>query len=55
MEANRAELRLIIEGLDLLRERLRDPDVTVDLQDEEYKTLVRLQDRAIASLEKFPY
>lgn len=54
MEATRAELKLILEGLDAVRQRLRE-DVTVDLAGEEYKTLVSLQDRVIAALEKLPY
>lgn len=49
-EFNRAELRLILEGLDVVRERMRE-DIGVDLGDEEYNQVVRLQDRIIEALE----
>ena len=52
MEANRTELKLILEGLDLLRSRMRDDD---ECDDGEYERLLSLQDRVIAALEKLPY
>lgn len=58
---NRSELKLILSGLHREREVLRDEilqDLPVDrniMEDEEYRTLVRLQDRIISQLEKMPY
>lgn len=51
---NRTELKLLIEGLDAVRKQMQD-DINVDLGGEEYRGLVRLQDRLIGSLEKLPY
>jgi hypothetical protein len=54
MMLNRKEIRHILEGLDVVRERMRE-DTSVDLGGDEYKELVRLQDRLIAALEALPY
>jgi hypothetical protein len=53
-EFNRTELRLILEGLDIVRERMRE-NINVDLGGEEYNGLVRLQDRIIDALESTFY
>ena len=53
-EFNRTELKLILEGLDVVRERMRE-DIGVDLGGEEYNRLVRLQDRIIDALESTFY
>jgi hypothetical protein len=50
----RSELKLLLEGLDALRGRMRE-DVTIDLFGEEYRTVVRLQERIIRTLENLPY
>jgi len=59
-EFNRTELKLILEGLDIVRERMREElgreqeDETGGLRiigGEEYNGLVRLQDRIIDALE----
>ena len=49
-EFNRTELKLILEGLEVVRERMRE-DIGIDLGFEEYNQLVRLQDRIIDALE----
>ena len=49
-EFNRTELKLILEGLDVVRERMRE-DISGGLAGEEYNQLVRLQDRIIDALE----
>ena len=49
-ELNRTELRLILEGLQVVRERMRE-DIGVDLGGEEYNQVVRLQDKIIEALE----
>jgi hypothetical protein len=46
----RSELKLLIEGLDAVRQRMRE-DIEVDLGGDEYKEVVRLQDRLIETLE----
>ena len=51
---SRSELKFLLEGLDHVRERMRE-DVTVDLFGEEYRTVIRLQDRIIRTLENLPY
>ena len=51
---SRPELKFLLEGLDHVRDRMRD-DVTVDLFGEEYRSVVRLQDRIIRTLENLPY
>lgn len=51
---SRSELKFLLEGLDAVRDRMRD-DVTVDLFGEEYRSVVRLQDRIIEHLENLPY
>ena len=50
----RSELKFLLEGLDRVRDRMRD-DVTIDLFGEEYRSVVRLQDRIIRTLETLPY
>lgn len=49
-EFNRTELRLILEGLHVVRERMRE-EVDNDLDCEEYNQVVRLQDKIIEALE----
>ena len=49
-EFNRTELKLILEGLGVVRERMRE-DIRVDLGGEEYNQVVKLQDRIIEALE----
>ena len=49
-QLTRSELKLLLEGLDHVRERMRE-DVAIDLFGEEYRTVVRLQDRIIDALE----
>jgi len=49
-EFNRTELKLILEGLDVVRERMREEIAGGD-GGEEYNRLVRLQDRIIEALE----
>ena len=49
-EFNRTELQLILEGLGVVRERMRE-DISVDLGGDEYNQVVRLQDRIIEALE----
>jgi len=52
---DRAELRLLIEGLDAVRERMRHwIDVSAS-NCEEYNRVCRLQDRLINELESLPY
>lgn len=48
-EFDRTELKMILEGLDAVRERMRE-DVSIDLVSDEYNKLVRLQDRIIEAL-----
>jgi len=51
-EFSHAELRLILEGLDVVRERMReDISVNLNLGEEEYNQVVRLQDKIIEALE----
>ena len=50
---SRTELKLILEGLDIVRDRMRD-EAELDpegLGGDEYNELVRLQDRIIDALE----
>ena len=50
---SRTELKLILEGLDTVRERMRD-EAELDpegLGGDEYNELVRLQDRIVDALE----
>ena len=54
VDLTRSELKLLLEGLDHVRERMRE-DVTIDLFGEEYRTVVRLQERIIRTLENLPY
>ncbi len=49
-ELNRVELKLIFEGLDAVRERMREVD-GYDLEVEEYLQVVRLQDDIVDALE----
>ena len=49
-QLTRSELKLLLEGLDHVRERMRE-DIGIDLGGEEYNQLVRLQDRIIDALE----
>ncbi len=53
-ELNRVELKLIFEGLDAVRERMREVD-GYDLEVEEYMQVVRLQDDIVDALEYRPY
>jgi hypothetical protein len=53
-QLTRSELKLLLEGLDHVRERMRE-DITIDLFGEEYRTVVRLQERIIRTLENLPY
>lgn len=53
----RSELRLLIEGLDAVRDRMRDAAEAFDaeLGGDEYNEVVSLQDRLIDALESLPY
>ena len=53
-ELNRVELKLILEGLDVVRERLREVD-GYDLDAEEYIQVVRLQDDIVNAIESRYY
>lgn len=53
-ELNRVELKLILEGLDVVRERLREVD-GYDLDVEEYIQVVRLQDDIVDAIESRYY
>jgi hypothetical protein len=53
-ELNRVELKLVFEGLDAVRERMREVD-GYDLEVEEYLQVVRLQDDIVDALESRPY
>ena len=48
-ELNRVELKLIFEGLDAVRERMREVD-GYDLDVEEYIQVVRLQDDIVDAI-----
>ena len=62
-EFDRTELKMILEGLDVVRERMREEIELLELklpdlsgqgsitEDSEYNKLVRLQDRIIDTLE----
>jgi hypothetical protein len=50
----RSELKFLLEGLDHVRERMRE-DISIDMFGEEYRTVIRLQDRIIRTLENLPY
>ena len=49
-ELNRVKLKLVFEGLDAVRERMREVD-GYDLDVEEYLQVVRLQDDIIDAIE----
>ena len=53
-ELNRVELKLIFEGLDAVRERMREVD-GYDLDVEEYIEVVRLQDDIVDAIESRYY
>lgn len=53
-ELNRVELKLVFEGLDAVRERMREVD-GYDLDVEEYNRVVRLQARIIDAKESTFY
>lgn len=53
-ELNRVELKLIIEGLDSVRARMREVD-GADLDIEDYVQVVRLQDDIVDAIESRPY
>ena len=53
-ELNRVELKLIFEGLDGVRERMREVD-GYDLDVEEYMQVVRLQDDIVDAIESRYY
>jgi|GEM_PF-5578742 len=50
-EFTRPELKLILEGLDVVRDRMREEIGPEGSATEEYNGLVRLQDRIIDALE----
>ena len=55
---SRNEIKTILSGLDTERERLIDDCmfVAIDIgEDEDYQSLVNLQDKLIAYLESLPY
>jgi len=52
---SRSETKLILEGLDSVRERMR-LDTSIDLRDDpDYRSLRRLQEKLIEHLENLPY
>jgi len=52
---SRSETKLILEGLDSVRERMR-LDTSIDLQDDpSYRSLINLQVKLIEHLENLPY
>lgn len=53
-ELNRVELKLVFEGLDAVRERMREVD-GYDLEVEEYMQVVRLQDDIVDAIASRPY
>ena len=53
-ELNRVELKIIFEGLDAVRERMREVD-GYDLDVEEYIQVVRLQDDIVDAIESRYY
>ena len=53
-ELNRVELKLNFEGLDAVRERMREVD-GYDLDVEEYIQVVRLQDDIVEAIESRYY
>lgn len=53
-ELNRVELKLVFEGLDGVRERMREVD-GYDLDVEEYMQVVRLQDDIVDAIESRYY
>ena len=53
-ELNRVELKLNFEGLDAVRERMREVD-GYDLDVEEYVEVVRLQDDIVDAIESRYY
>jgi hypothetical protein len=53
-QLTRSELKFLLEGLDHVRERMRE-DINIDMFGEEYRTVIRLQDRIIRTLENLPY
>lgn len=54
-QLTRSETKLILEGLDSVRERMR-LDTSIDLRDDpEYRALLALQVKLIEHLENLPY
>ena len=53
-QLTRSELKFLLEGLDHVRGRMRG-DISIDMFGEEYRTVIRLQDRIIRTLENLPY
>ena len=54
-ELSRSETKLILEGLDSVRERMR-LDTSIDLRDDpDYRSLLKLQVKLIEHLENLPY
>ena len=53
-QLTRSETKLILEGLDAVRQRMR-LDTSVDLRDPEYRGLLNLQAKLIQHLENLPY
>ena len=54
-ELSRSETKLILEGLDSVRERMR-LDTSIDLRgDPDYRSLLKLQVKLIEHLENLPY
>jgi hypothetical protein len=52
---SRSETKLILEGLDSVRERMR-LDTSIDLRDDpDYRSLLKLQVKLIEHLENLPF